>query len=116
VRLERMAARAVLRVRELNAEITVETAMVTAELAEELSGDAADEGAGHEHGTHTRATAMTGPVTSSMALRAASRAPAVLEPALDVLHHHAGVIHHDADGQHQPEQRQVVQRNNGVRP
>ncbi len=30
--------------------------------------------------------------------------------ALHVLHHHDGVIHHDADGQHQSEQRQCVQR------
>ena len=28
---------------------------------------------------------------------------------LDIFQHHDGVVHDDADGQHQPEQRQVVQ-------
>ena len=54
---------------------------------------------------------MTGPVTSSMALRAASRGGhALVQPALDVLDDHDGVVHDDADRQHQAEQRQVVQR------
>ena len=82
------------------------------ELAEELAGDSAEEG-GTERTprTSTRATAMTGPVTSSMALRAASRgATPLLQPAFDVLDDDDGVVHHDADRQHQPEQRQVVER------
>lgn len=29
---------------------------------------------------------------------------------LDVFHHHDGVVHHDADGEHQPEQTQRVER------
>ena len=30
--------------------------------------------------------------------------------ALDVLDHHDGVVHHDADGEHQPEEREGVDR------
>ena len=53
---------------------------------------------------------MTGPVTSSIALCAASRGVMpVLDPVLDGLDDDDGVVHDDADGQHQPEQRQVVQ-------
>ena len=69
-----------------------------------------DERARHEHRAQHQGHGDDGPVTSSIALRAASRgAQALLQPALDVLHHHDGVIHDDADGQHQAEQRQVVQ-------
>jgi hypothetical protein len=39
----------------------------------------------------------------------ARREPA-LDVALDVLHHHDGIVHHDADGQHHAEQRQRVDR------
>ena len=54
--------------------------------------------------------ARIGPVISFIALMVASRAGRPFSmPALDVLQHHDGVVHHDADGQHQPEQRQVVQ-------
>ena len=38
---------------------------------------------------------------------------ALRHPPLDVLEHHDGVVHHDADGQHQAEQRQVVQAEPG---
>ena len=33
----------------------------------------------------------------------------MLEPPLDVLHHHDRVVHHDADRQHQAEQREVIE-------
>ena len=53
---------------------------------------------------------MIGPVTSSMALRRRlARLQALLEPALDVLDDDDGVVHDDADGQHQAEQRDVVE-------
>ena len=59
----------------------------------------------------TSAIAISAPPTSSMLLIAASRG---LKPgrdvALDVLDHDDRVVDHDADRQHQPEQRQVVQR------
>ncbi len=35
-----------------------------------------------------------------------ARGKSGLDVALDVLHHHDGVVDHDADGQHQAEQRQ----------
>ena len=54
---------------------------------------------------------MTGPVTSSIALRDASRGDQPIgHVALDVLDDDDGVVHDDADRQHQAEQRQVVQR------
>ena len=53
---------------------------------------------------------MTGPVTSSIALTVGLRGrQPVVAATLDVLDHHDRVVHHDADRQHQPEQRQVVQ-------
>ena len=58
----------------------------------------------------TRPMAITGPETCSMALIVASRGrQAVLDVVLDRLDHHDGVVDDDADGQHQAEQRQVVQ-------
>jgi hypothetical protein len=62
------------------------------------------------HSTSTMA--MTGPVTSCIALMAASRAVQVLlvHDAFDVLQHHDRVVDHDADGQHHAEQRERVDR------
>ena len=55
--------------------------------------------------------AMIGPLTSSIALYAASlRREPRLDVALDVLDHDDRVVDHDADGEHQPEQRQRVDR------
>ena len=55
--------------------------------------------------------AKIGPVTSFMARIVASRTWAGPSPAklLDVLQHHDGVVDHDANRQHKPEERQVVQ-------
>ena len=55
--------------------------------------------------------ARIGPVISSIALIVASRgsSPFAIQP-LDVLQHDDGVVDHDADRQHQAEQRQVVER------
>ena len=66
--------------------------------------------------------AMTGPETSSIAFSVASfgRHP-LLDVMLHGLDHHDGVVHHQADGQHQAEERQRVdgkaqQREDGERP
>ena len=59
----------------------------------------------------TSAIAISAPPTSSMLLIAASRGRQPRgDVALHVLHHHDGVVDHDADRQHEPEQRQIVQR------
>ena len=66
------------------------------------------------HGTNTalstRPTAITGPETCSIARIVASRGDSpVLDVVLDRLDDHDGVVDDNADGQHQAEQRQVVQ-------
>ena len=43
-------------------------------------------------------------------MRGVARMQARLDIALDILHHHDGVVDHDADGEHQAEQRQRVDR------
>ena len=53
--------------------------------------------------------ATTGPDTSSMAWMVARAAQAVLDVMLHRLDDDDGVVDHDADRQHQPEQRQVVE-------
>ena len=68
-----MAARAGLSVSELKAEKTVETAMVTANWRKNWPVMPLMNAHGTNTAHSTRATAMTGPVTSSIALRAASR-------------------------------------------
>ena len=73
------------------------------------------------HGTNTalstRPTAITGPDTCSIALIVASRgARPVLDVMLDRLDDHDGVVDDDADGQHQAEQRQVVQARSRAPP
>ena len=39
-----------------------------------------------------------------------ARRQARLDPAIDVFHHDDRVVDHDADRQHQPEEREIVQR------
>ena len=59
----------------------------------------------------TSVVAITGPVTSTIALAVASLAEALLvDQAHGVLDHHDRVVDDDADGQHQTEQRQRVDR------
>ena len=77
---------------------------------------------GTKTATRISAMAMTGPETSSIALkrRVARRQP-VLDVVLDGLDHHDRVVDHQADGEHEPEQRQRVdrepeQREDGERP
>ena len=58
----------------------------------------------------TSVIARIGPVISFIALMVASRTGRPLSSQrLDVLQHDDGVVHDDADGQHQPEQGQVIQ-------
>ena len=59
----------------------------------------------------TSAMAMTRrPDLVHGAMRRVARRQAVGDVALDVLDHDDGVVDHDADGQHQAEQRQGVER------
>ena len=75
-----------LSVSELKAEITVETAMVTANWRKNWPVMPLMKAQGTNTAHSTRATAITGPVTSSIALRAASRDGfAPLQPALMTL-------------------------------
>ncbi len=81
------------------------------ELAEELAADASQETARDEHrGQHQGDGAYrTGDFLHRLDRRRV-RIQAGRDQPLDVFQHHDGVIHHDADGKHQPEQREVVQR------
>ena len=67
-----MAASAGLKVSELKAEMTVETAIVTANWRKNCPVIPLMNAHGTNTAQRTRATAITGPVTSSMARRAAS--------------------------------------------
>ena len=82
------------------------------ELAEELPGNARQEGRRHEHRAQRqrdRDQRSADLVHGDM--RGLCRRHAALEVALDILHHHDGVVDDDADGEHKAEQRQIVQRN-----
>ncbi len=58
----------------------------------------------------TSAVAMIGPVTSRIACRVASIGfEAACDVALDVLDDHDRIVDHDADGEHQTEERQRIQ-------
>ena len=60
----------------------------------------------------TTETATMAPVICCIDLRVASLGtqPLLSHDALDVLDDHDGVVHHDADGQHEPEEAQHVDR------
>ncbi|MNO84953.1 hypothetical protein D3C76_763090 [compost metagenome] len=76
------------------------------ELPVELPGKAGDEGGRDEYGAqHQRGgDDRTGHFLHGALGRLYRRQPKADIP-FDVLHHHDGVVHHDADGQHQAEQR-----------
>ena len=79
------------------------------ELLVELAGQAADERRRHEHrAQHQRRGDDRAGHFAHRALGGVHRRQAQRDVALDVFDHHDGVVHHDADGQHQAEQRQVV--------
>ena len=81
------------------------------ELAIELAGDAADERRRDEDGQqHQGDGDERHPHLVHGDARGLERAQALLQLALDVLHHDDGVVDDDADRQHQAEQRQHVER------
>ena len=110
-RLEQEAASAGDSVSELNARDDVETAMVRANWRKNWPVSPADEGARHEHRAEHQRDGDDRAGDLVHRLVAASRGrEALLDVPLHVLDHHDGVVHHDADGQHQAEQREVVER------
>ncbi|MNM61741.1 hypothetical protein D3C81_730480 [compost metagenome] len=81
------------------------------ELLVELTGDARQERHRHEHRTQHQRDGDDRPGHFLHRLvRSRRRRQAFLDVSFDVLHHHDGVIHHDADRQHQAEQAQRVDR------
>ena len=94
----------------LMAEISVETAMVTANWWKNKPGDAADERARHEHGAQHQRHRDDG--TGDFIHRldgGGAGVEAGRHVPFDVFQHDDGVVHDDADGQHQAEQRDVVE-------
>ncbi len=81
------------------------------ELPIELPGNAGDEHRRHEYGAKNQRDGDQRRADFVHALaRGFARMQARRDIALDVLDHDDGVIDHDADRQHQPEQRQIVER------
>ena len=93
----------------LNAEISTDIAIVTANcwyIRPVIPGMNA---VGMNTAARMSAIATTGPDTCSMAFKrgVAGREP-LLDVVLDGLHHHDGVVHDEADGEHEAEERQRV--------
>ena len=106
-----MAARAGLRVSELIVEMTVDEAIVSANWRKNWPVIPEMNAQGMNTAESTSPTAITGAETSLIAWIVASRGVMpVLDVVLDRLDDHDRVVHHDADRQHQPEERQVVER------
>ena len=80
------------------------------ELAVELAGDARQERRRHEHGDedHGDRDQSAAHLVHGHVRGVAGGGPGA-QQTLHILHHHDGVIDHDADGQHQTEQGEVVQ-------
>ncbi len=98
-----------LSVSELNAEITVETEIVKRKLPEELPHDATDERARHKHRAEHQADGddRARHLLHRFDCRVARR-QSVFNMMLDGFDHDDGIVDHDADRQHQAEQRQVI--------
>ena len=80
------------------------------ELLIELARDAGDEGGGNEHRAQHESDRNHRPADLVHRLVGRlHRGQAFRKMAFDVLHNDDRVVHHDADGQHQAEQGQVVQ-------
>jgi len=80
------------------------------ELPKKLAGDAADERAGHEHRRQHQGHGDDGSGNLFHGLvGGAARRQAVFDVVLDRFDDDDGVVDHDADGQHQAEQRQIIQ-------
>ena len=81
------------------------------ELAVELARQPADEGQRHEHRhQHQRDRDDRPRYFAHGPIGGVARRQPRLDVALDVLHHDDGVVHHDADRQHQAEQAERVDR------
>ena len=92
------------------AEMIVETAIVTANWRKNWPRDPAQEAARHEHrAEHQRDGQDRAGDLLHRLDRGRPRVQAGRDQPLDVLQHDDGVVDHDADGQHQAEQRQVVE-------
>ena len=106
----RSAASAGLSVSELNAEMTVETAIVSANCRKNwpvmplMNAHGTNTATEHQADGDDRAGHL-----SIALMRRVARRQAVLDVVLDGLDDDDGVVDDDADGQHQAEQRQVVQ-------
>ena len=94
----------------MNAEITVETAIVRANWRKNWPVMPVMNAQGTNTALSTRPMAITGPETSLHRLdRRLARRQAVLDVMLDRLDDDDRVVDDDADRQHQAEQRQVVE-------
>ena len=81
------------------------------ELPIELPGEAADEGQRHEHrNQHQRDGDDRSGHLAHRTVGCVSRRKSFLDIPFDVLDHDDGVIDHDADRQHQPEQAERIDR------
>ncbi len=78
-----------------------------------MAGDAGDKTGRHEHGTkhernrNQRRAHLVHAFDGGFTWRQAG-----CDIALDVLHHDDGVVHHDTDRQHEPEQCQMAMKKN----
>ena len=106
-----------LSVSELNAEKNVETAIVRANWRKNWPVMPVMKAHGNEHAHQHQRDGDDGPVTSLIAFSRGllGRQP-VLEVVLDRFDHDDGVVHDDADRQHQAEQRQVVEAEADAQP
>ena len=81
------------------------------ELAVELPGNAGDEGGRHEHrAEHQRDRDQRAADLVHALARGIARREPRRDIALDILDHHDRVVDNDPDGEHQAEQRQIVER------
>src|SRR5262249_17847203 len=81
------------------------------ELAVELARNAGNERRGDEHGAEHKGDGdQRGADLVHALVRRRARIEAGFDIPLDVLHHDNGIVDDDADREHEPEQRKVVQR------
>ena len=112
-----MAASAGLSVSELKAEISVAVAIVKANWRKNWPGNARQKRRGNEHRAQAEGDGdhRHGDFFHRLVGRLLGR-EAVLDPAFHVFDDHDRVIDHDADGQHQAEEREIVERDSPTSP
>ena len=105
-----LAASIGVNVSDTNAEATIDDRHHHGELVEDAADDAAHQQHGNEHGHQRDRDRDDGEADLAAALeRRLERVEALLlHVAVDVLHHHDGVVDDEADGERQAEQRNVV--------